>query len=101
MAGARRGASCAEVCAEQLAGTRCSALYLPVVNDCGSLKAAFDCSSCGDSIGGDQPAFVARDAPAGAGPGSCLVNGDATLFSCDAKYEWTFRLCPCGGDEPA
>ena len=68
-----------------------------VVNDCGSLRAAFDCASCGDSIGGDQPAFVDRgaDVPQSAAPGACLVNGDATLFSCDARYEWTRRLCPC------
>jgi hypothetical protein len=74
-----------------------------VVNDCGSLRAAFDCASCGDSIGGDQPAFVDRgaDVPQSAGPGACLVNGDATLFSCDARYEWTRRLCPCDtGQEP-
>jgi hypothetical protein len=92
-----RGLSCAAVCAAQLPGSACAAPYLPVVNDCGSLRAAFECSSCGDSIGGDQPAFVDRgaDVPQAAAPGSCLVNGDATLFSCEAKYEFTRRLCPC------
>jgi hypothetical protein len=73
----------------------CASAYLPVINDCSSLRAVFDCASCGDSLGADQPAMVDRTAPFDKGPGSCLVNGDPTLFSCDGSWSFALRLCPC------
>jgi hypothetical protein len=98
------GLSCTAVCAaykdesgdaSEAGSWSCSSGYLPVVNDCSSLRAAFDCASCGDSIGSDQPAMVHRSAPPEKGPGSCLVNGDPTLFSCDGSWAFALRLCPC------
>jgi hypothetical protein len=82
------------------AGTfTCAASYLPVLNDCSTLRANFDCASCTDSIGADQPALVDRSAPADKGPGTCLVNSDPSVFSCEGVWSYALRLCPCQGDE--
>ncbi len=89
------GASCRDVCAAARPGGACEAAHLRTINDCPTLKSKFPCHSCQDSIGADQPAMIADSAPGHKLPGRCLVNGDPTLFSCDATYEFALRLCPC------
>ena len=76
-------------------GYLCAAHMLPLVNTCDSLRQHFSCSNCQDSVGGDQPAQVSVAAPVEKLPGACLVNKDASAFSCSAKWEYTFRLCTC------
>ena len=73
----------------------CAARLLPLVNTCESLREQYKCSFCQDSAGGDLPAYVALAAPASKLPGACLVNKDAKLFSCEASWEHTQRLCTC------
>ena len=88
------GADCNSVCAAQGAFS-CAPGLLPLVNDCSSLRAAFPCATCEDSVGSDQPAFIAASAPAEKKPAACLVNKQAALFSCEGKWEFAQRLCPC------
>jgi hypothetical protein len=95
VAGLEAGRSCGEVCAKQLPGSACNMAYLAVINDCSSLKSNFDCAACADSVGPDQPNFVEASAPRDVSPGACLVNTDAKLFSCEGKFQWARRLCPC------
>jgi hypothetical protein len=73
----------------------CASAYLPVINDCATLRANFECTSCTDSIGADQPAMISLAAPADKKPGACLINADATLFDCGGKWTYAQRLCPC------
>jgi hypothetical protein len=89
------GLSCTQVCAQYRPDAICSSSHLPAINDCATLSAHFDCSSCTNSTGRDQPAMIDRSAPADKQPGKCLVNGDRSLFSCDGSFPYALRLCPC------
>ena len=100
VAAPRAGLDCAEVCAAHTGSGAatplvCDAALLPVVNDCATLRTHFRCDRCHDSMGGDQPAYVAASAPVDKEPGACLVNTDASLFSCAGKWQHAQRLCPC------
>lgn len=105
VASASPGLSCSEVCAEEeeeeegkggvKGAFKCHRPLLPFVNDCQTLRGKFSCAKCEDSVGADQPAFISLGAPNDKMPGLCLVNRDASLFSCDAKYVFAHRLCPC------
>ena len=68
-----------------------SALY--DLNNCASLREHFPCAACTDSVGDDQPAFVAADAPEENQPGACLVNGGEV--GCEGAHHLTTRLCAC------
>jgi hypothetical protein len=94
VAAAAPGLDCAAVCAAE-GDLSCVQALLPLVNDCASLRGAFPCATCEDSMGADQPAFIATTAPADKRPGACLVNKVASLFSCEGAYEHAQRLCPC------
>jgi hypothetical protein len=89
------GLACSAVCAALDGAFSCAAGLLPLVNDCSSLRAVFSCATCEDSVGSDQPAFIAASAPAEKRPATCLVNKQAALFSCEGKWEFAQRLCPC------
>lgn len=101
VASQQAGISCTDVCATQVkgGGSRCVQSYLPVINDCPTLRANFPCNRCADSVGSDQPAMISAKAPGDKLPGVCLVNGDQSLFSCDGKWEHAVRLCAC--EKPA
>ncbi|KAL8479592.1 hypothetical protein ACS0TY_026475 [Phlomoides rotata] len=51
--------------------------------------------TCLSSIGADQPAEVADDAPPHLNPGACLYTGRQSTLSCDGSHSHTRRLCPC------
>lgn len=89
------GAHCSDVCKEYRPGAVCSASHLPAINSCPVIGSYFDCDKCDSSVGADQPALIARSAPADKGPGRCLVNSDASLFSCQGSFKYALRLCPC------
>ena len=64
------------------------------LNSCEALSKHFDCpGGCQSSVGPDQPARVADDAPRASLPGACLVN-DAGV-QCDGAHALTTRLCAC------
>jgi glycosyltransferase involved in cell wall biosynthesis len=90
------GRNCDQVCSEEGKGRRCHAQALVSVNSCKWLSAFFGCSSsCVDSMGGDQPAFVDSQAPGDKHPGRCLLNTDPSLFSCSGRWQFSHRLCTC------
>ena len=95
-AAATPGLDCNTVCAGvEGGGFTCAINLLSLVNDCASLQTAFNCVSCEDSQGSDQPAFISPNAPPSKKPGACLVNTNPGLFSCEGKWEHALRLCPC------
>jgi hypothetical protein len=74
----------------------CAAAALPAINSCAVLRQHFDCAGgCVDSMGSDQPAHIAADAPRSEHVGACLVNTDRALFSCQGRYPHAERLCTC------
>lgn len=87
------GESCTQVC--EAMDAKCVRAMLPAINDCATLRANYDCDSCQDSVGADQPAFISTKAPRDKKPGTCLVNTDASLFSCDGSWQFAMRVCPC------
>ena len=88
---AARAQSCAQACARRQLVCDPSALY--DLNNCASLREHFPCAACTDSVGDDQPAFVAADAPEENQPGACLVNGGEV--GCEGAHHLTTRLCAC------
>ena len=88
---ARRDESCQDACSRQQ--KRCDAGRVSELNTCESLRRHFDCHQCSNSIGADQPALVAADAPPESLPGACLVNDGPV--SCDGSHAMTTRLCAC------
>ena len=82
---------CAQACARRQLVCDPSALY--DLNNCASLREHFPCAACTDSVGDDQPAFVAADAPEENQPGACLVNGGEV--GCEGAHHLTTRLCAC------
>lgn len=74
---------------------RCAAAYFPVINDCDTLRNNYQCSRCIDSMGPDQPAFIDPSAPHDKAPSACLVNTDASMFTCEGRWSYARRLCPC------
>jgi len=88
---AARGESCSQACSK--AGLSCDEAALPGLNGCRALRAHFQCEACDNSVGADQPAFVALDAPIESRPGSCLVNSKTP--HCEGSHPLTSRLCQC------
>ena len=88
---ARRDESCQDACSRQQ--KRCDAGRVSELNTCESMRKHFDCQQCSNSIGADQPALVAADAPPESQPGACLVNDGPV--SCDGSHALTTRLCAC------
>jgi alpha-1,3-mannosyl-glycoprotein beta-1,2-N-acetylglucosaminyltransferase len=89
------GLTCTQVCEQQTPALQCDAPSLPLLNDCTTMRSYFDCGSCQDNQGSDQPAMVDWSAPFDKLPGACLINKNPSLFSCDGRYEHAQRLCPC------
>lgn len=81
-----KGLNCNEVCSA--IGKRCDVNQIPWINSCHALNEAFPCSSCGLSIGPDQPAFEPDQ-------GKCWVATDSTVSTCEGTHPATVRLCPC------
>ena len=88
---AERGEACTAACAKH--GTTCSVPGLQSVNSCLRLREHFKCIECEDSVGADQPAFVADDAPPESKPRKCLVNSETP--GCLGAHPLTMRLCAC------
>lgn len=65
------------------------------INTCAMLKLYMGCTECEDNMGSDQPAMISYLAPEDKSPGKCLVNSDSSMFSCDGKWDYSLRLCPC------
>jgi len=78
--------ACTQVCAQ--VGKQCRADWLPIVNDCPTLKKLFPCSECIESFGHEQPAFFVETY-------KCLVNLKPEISSCEAHHKATKRLCAC------
>lgn len=93
----RRGRNCRTTCRAR--GLVCKQNGFLVVNNCPRLRAAFNCARCEvaavGSGGPDMPAFVVSSAPKGHARGVCLVSPSVHTATCEAKYEFTRRLCPC------
>ncbi|KAL8480917.1 hypothetical protein ACS0TY_027438 [Phlomoides rotata] len=90
----RQGESCDSVCKSN--GQSCVPNKLPLLNQCDVIKKYMSCKgTCLSSIGADQPAEVADDAPPHLNPGACLYTGRQSTLSCDGSHSHTRRLCPC------
>ena len=92
-----RGESCARACSRVRPSSRCDVAGLSALNSCEVLRGHFaGCANgCEDSIGTDQPALVALDAPSESLPGACLVNSGE--LSCEGAHPLTTRICACEG----
>ncbi|MFS8027576.1 hypothetical protein Hanom_Chr16g01500331 [Helianthus anomalus] len=51
--------------------------------------------SCLASIGAEQPAEVAEDAPRNLNPCACLYTRRLSMLSCDGSRQHMRRLCCC------
>ncbi|GAB2217923.1 hypothetical protein Droror1_Dr00001137 [Drosera rotundifolia] len=90
----RQGESCDSTCKAR--GLSCISSKLSSLNQCESMKKFMRCNGgCFASIGPDQPAEVADDAPKHLFPGACLYTKTKTMFTCDGFHQHTRRLCPC------
>ncbi|OVA04589.1 Uncharacterized protein family UPF0454 [Macleaya cordata] len=90
----RQGETCNSVCRSK--GQSCVPSKLAVLNKCEIMKKYLACKgSCLASIGSDQPAEVAEDAPKHLNPGACLFTRTQGMLSCDGSHRHTRRLCPC------
>ncbi|KAL9251584.1 hypothetical protein AKJ16_DCAP05156 [Drosera capensis] len=90
----RQGESCDSTCKSR--GLSCITSKLLSLNQCESMKKFMNCNGgCFASIGPDQPAEVADDAPKHLFPGACLYTKTKTMFTCDGFHQHTRRLCPC------
>lgn len=94
-----QGESCTRACARWQLGGRCSKEGLRQLNVCDAMRVHLECDQgCEESMGTDQPARVARNAPEQSLPGKCLVNTGA--FDCAGQHPLTTRLCACeAGDQ--
>ncbi|GLT27762.1 hypothetical protein SLA2020_027360 [Shorea laevis] len=90
----RQGESCDVACKSN--GQSCVLNKLLVLNQCDIIQKYMGCKgTCMPSIGADQPAEVADDAPKHLNPGACLYTQTESLLSCDGSHRHTRRLCPC------
>ena len=95
---ARRAESCIAACERWRPGGRCTLEGLRRLNTCEAMQVHLDCAttdaaSCESSVGSDQPARVAAEAPRESLPNKCLVNGGA--LTCAGSHPLTTRLCAC------
>ena len=112
-AAVRAGQSCDDVCAaatssagssssssssssslpsSSLRQMTCDKRGFPVINSCAAMEKVFPCQRCEDSLGFEQPAFVAS---AVSNAGACLVTTRPLESTCEASHPDTMRLCPC------
>ncbi|XP_022735292.1 uncharacterized protein LOC111288604 isoform X1 [Durio zibethinus] len=90
----RQGESCDSVC--KLNGQSCVLNKLLILNQCDIIQKYMSCKgACLASVGADQPAEVADDAPKHLNPGACLYTQTQSMLSCDGSHRHTRRLCPC------
>ncbi|KAL8227806.1 hypothetical protein R6Q57_015390 [Mikania cordata] len=90
----KQGESCDSVC--KSVGQSCVPSKFSFINECGIMQKYMKCrGSCLASIGSDQPAEVAEDAPRNLNPGACLYTRRPSMLSCDGFHQHTKRLCPC------
>ncbi|XP_026420605.1 uncharacterized protein LOC113316665 isoform X1 [Papaver somniferum] len=90
----RQGETCNSVCKSK--GLSCVPSKLLVLNKCEIIQKYMKCKgSCLASMGSDQPAEVAEDAPRHLNPGACLFTRTQSMLSCDGSHRHTRRLCPC------
>lgn len=90
----RQGDSCDAVCKAR--GQLCVMNKLSLLNQCDVMQRYMTCKgSCLASVGPDQPAEVADDAPRDLYPGACLYSRTQSMLSCDGSHQYTRRLCPC------
>lgn len=96
----RKGRSCLSTC--RMSGLECEDRGFVVVNNCPRLRETFGCRKCeiaaAGSGGADMPAYVVKLAPVGHARGTCLASPDVRRSSCEARYGYTKRLCPCFED---
>jgi len=91
---ATRGEGCTHACAAWRPQGMCSTTALGALNTCEALRGHMDCAGgCDVSVGDDQPALVASDAPAESRPRTCLINSGAV--QCEGAHPFTTRLCAC------
>ncbi|KAI0508202.1 hypothetical protein KFK09_014337 [Dendrobium nobile] len=90
----KQGESCNSACISK--GKSCVSNKLSVINRCELLEKYMRCKgSCFASMGADQPAEVADNAPKDMYPGACLYSQTDSMLSCDGSHKQTRRLCPC------
>lgn len=89
-----RGQSCDTACESKK--LTCHVDSIKALNDCTMMKRFLPCKEgCIPSMGPDQPAMVADNAPENEHPGACLFSTLPDYFSCNGCHENTHRLCPC------
>jgi len=89
-----QGQNCHKACARQ--GLSCDQASIKTINTCDKMKAHFPCENgCMDSYGGDQPAYVVPNALRMHQPGTCMINTQREIMSCEGQHANTRRLCPC------
>ncbi|XP_078150164.1 glycosyltransferase family protein isoform X3 [Carex rostrata] len=90
----RPGESCESVCRSR--GQSCLSNMLSLLNQCDILQKYMRCKNgCYVSMGADQPAEVAEDAPSHLNPGACLYTQMEERLFCEGSHQHTRRLCPC------
>ncbi|KAH9727637.1 glycosyltransferase family protein [Citrus sinensis] len=90
----RLGESCDSVC--KSSGQSCVLNKLILLNQCEIIQKYMSCKrGCLASMGADQPAEVADDAPSNLNPTACLYTRIQSMLSCDGSHRHTRRLCPC------
>ncbi|KAJ1686126.1 hypothetical protein LUZ63_017516 [Rhynchospora breviuscula] len=90
----RPGESCESVCRSR--GQSCLSNMLSLLNRCDILQKYMRCKNgCYVSMGADQPAEVAEDAPSHLNPGACLYTQMEERLFCEGSHQHTRRLCPC------
>ncbi|KAK9200966.1 hypothetical protein WN944_016167 [Citrus x changshan-huyou] len=89
-----QGESCDSVC--KSSGQSCVLNKLILLNQCEIIQKYMSCKGgCLASMGADQPAEVADDAPSNLNPTACLYTRIQSMLSCDGSHRHTRRLCPC------
>jgi hypothetical protein len=71
----------------------CEPKGFPIINTCEMLRNKFQCLSCTESYGYEQPAYVVPSHTEHAG--DCLFSSQPDQSTCVATHPATIRLCPC------
>lgn len=89
------GLSCDEVCGKER-NMECKQEFFDLVNTCNAMHEAFECGTCKEGGGDEQPAYVSPSAAPEYNPKTCFISPSFETFSCSAKHPATLRLCVCG-----